>query len=74
MVQQHVLRQEVNRALRLMQTTLSDLEADLETLKPAVTNLYVFCFVWSIGAGLDESVWERFDELVREGLDRKSVV
>ena len=28
--QQHALRQEVNRALRLMQTTLSDLEADLE--------------------------------------------
>ena len=28
--QQHALRQEVNRALRLMQTTLSDLEADLD--------------------------------------------
>ena len=28
--QQHALRQEVNRALRLMQATLSDLEADLD--------------------------------------------
>ena len=26
----------------------------------------MFCFVWSIGASLDESVWDNFDDLVRE--------
>ena len=55
--------------ISLLDDAKLDLKAEgyLEAAKPVVANLYVFCFVWSIGASLDESVWPDFDDLVREG-------
>jgi dynein heavy chain len=65
----------INSLCSTFVSLLDDAKLDLksenymEAAKEVVANLYVFCFVWSIGASLDESVWDNFDDLVREGFD-----
>ena len=43
-----------------------NLKEDIAKLKPMVANIFTFCYVWSIGAALDESSWTAFDDMVRE--------
>eukprot|EP00966_Prymnesium_polylepis_P133888 3094822-Prymnesium_polylepis.1 len=38
----------------------------LDASKEVVSAMYVFCFVWSMGASLIETAWPAFDEMVRE--------
>jgi len=43
-----------------------DLSKPAEELKPVISNIYAFCFIWSVGGSIDDEHWPAFDELTRE--------
>ena len=51
------------------------LEADEELVSSSgVSKLFIFCLVWSIGGGIDDESRVRFDEFVRERIDKEGSI
>ena len=51
------------------------LEADEELVSTdGLAKLFVFCLCWSVGGGIDDESRVKFDEFVRERIDKEGIL
>ncbi|OAJ44270.1 hypothetical protein BDEG_27524 [Batrachochytrium dendrobatidis JEL423] len=62
-----LLRTYINRTKEI------DFKASILEIKPLFSNIFLFCFIWSIGGNLADGYQELFDTFMREMLSASSV-